>query len=419
MEQLKLLLIGAGERGAHCYAPYALKYPQEVAFVGVAEPNEARRNAFAEAHGLAPESCFADWPDLLAAGIEADGVIVATQDRQHYEPVLAGLRSGLHVLCEKPMAETYEKSLAMVQAAEAANRLLMVCHVLRYTPFYRAVKAVIDGGRIGDTRAVHHLENIGNWHFAHSYVRGNWRNSAQSTPMIVAKCSHDMDILNFLLGKRCARLSSFGSLSFFTAQNAPPGAAARCSECPLNKNCNFSAYHYYEARDTYAPFRGILEHTTGRPLGEMLEDSAYNRCVYHCDNDVPDRQSVMMAYEDGLTVTFTASAFSADISRQTKIMGTLGEIEGRLEDNAFLVRDFGSGQVDRVQVQAPPTTHAGGDERIMAHFCTALRDPAGHPEVDARLSLAGHAMAFAAEKSRLAGGRVVELESWTNAGGEA
>ncbi len=409
MEQLKLALVGAGERGAHCYAPYALKYPKEAAFAAVAEPDETRRNAFGDAYGVPAQNRFARWEDLFAAGLPLDGVLVATQDRQHYGPVLAAFAAGLHVLCEKPMAETYEKSRAMVEAAEQGGKLLMVCHVLRYTPYYQAMKAVVDSGRIGDTRAVHHLENIGNWHFAHSFVRGGWRRSDETTPMIVAKCSHDMDILNYLLGKPCKRVVSFGSLSHFTRQNAPSGAAERCTDCPHNKGCNFSSYHYYEARDTYTPFRDILEHIDGRPLREMLEDSPYNRCVYRCDNDAPDHQAVQMEYEDGLTVSFTASGFTCDTSRQTKIMGTLGEIEGRLEDGAFTVRDFGTGNIERVEVYAPKTMHSGGDERIMAHFCAALRNPAAHPEVNARQSLAGHAMAFAAEKSRLSGGAVIEL----------
>lgn len=410
MKQLKLALIGAGERGAQCYAPYAIKYPREVSFAAVAEPDITRRTAFAARHGIANENRFESWEALLSSGIELDGVIVATQDKQHYEPVLAALEKGLHVLCEKPMAETYEKSKHMAKLAEEKGLLLMVCHVLRYTPFFMQMKAVLDSGAIGDVQAVQHLENIGNWHFAHSFVRGNWHNSEESTPMIVAKCSHDMDILNFLLGKKCVQLNSFGSLSYFTAENAPAGAAKKCSECPHNKACNFSAYHYYEDRDTYAPFRRILENIDGRPINEFLENSPYNQCVYFCNNNVADHQSVMMEYEDGITATFIASAFSADISRQTKIMGTLGELEGKLEDNCFYHRDFGSGTEIKHSIYTPKTLHSGGDERIMAHFCAALRAPKEHPEVSAKVSLAGHAMAFSAEASRLNGGQVVVLD---------
>ncbi len=410
MKQLKFALIGAGQRGADCYAPYALKFPQEVAFTCVAEPDDMRRTQFAKAHGIAENMQFTSWEHLFRAKPELDGVIIATQDNQHLEPAIAAFKEGYHVLLEKPMAETLEKTKEIVAAAEEANKILVVCHVLRYTPFYVEMKKVLESGVIGDIQAVHHIENIGNWHFGHSFVRGHWNNAAESTPMIVAKCCHDMDILNFLVGKKCLKISSFGGLYYFKKENAPEGAAERCESCQHNKTCQFSAFQYLSVREPMPMFREIVSKAAEN--GEFLADlakSQYSQCVYSCENDVCDRQTVSIEYEGGATVSFTASAFTADTSRQTKIMGTKGEIEGKIEDDVFYVRDFASGNETAHYVNTPKTMHAGGDEKIMAGFCEALRNPEeGLKKYSAAMSLQGHEMAFAAEQARVCG-CVVEL----------
>lgn len=412
MKQLKLGLIGAGERGANCYAPYALKYPAKVKFVCVAEPLKARRDVFADAHGIGEAGRFSDWHEMLEQSGELDGVIVATQDRQHYEPAMAAIEKGLNLLLEKPMAETAEKTKEIVDAAGEKGVLLMVCHVLRHTPFFRAVKKVIDEGKIGKIQSIHHIENIGFWHYAHSYVRGNWRSSDETTPMIVAKCSHDTDILNYLLdGKRCTKISSFGSLSWFRPENAPEGAAKRCEDCIHNKSCMYSAYKYLEDRKLRQNFRDIIKRTDDNDefLKYMLT-TPYARCVYHCDNNVADHQVVMMEYEGGVTASWQASAFTMDTARQTKIMGTAGEIEGSIDEDRFIIRDFASGNETTVEVHIPKTLHSGGDECIMETFTNALRNP-GEKNLmySAKLSLQGHVMAYAAEESRMKGGKVIEL----------
>lgn len=413
MKQIRLGLIGAGERGANCYAPYALKYPAEVSFVCVAEPLRERRERFAAAHGIGEEDCYEDWRGLVSKGYDLDGVIIATQDREHYEPAMGAIEAGYPILLEKPMAETAKKTREIVEAAREKGVLLMVCHVLRYTPFFIAMKEAVDSGMIGEVQSVHHIENIGYWHFAHSYVRGNWRNVEETTPMIVAKCSHDTDILNFLLGgKRCRRISSFGSLSYFRPENAPEGATDTCVDCPHNKSCMYSAYKYLEDRPMRRNFRDIVMRTeNNQEFLEHLLKSPYARCVYHCDNDAVDHQVVNMEYEGGITASWQASAFTLDIKRQTKIMGTKGEIEGCIEDDLFQIKDFATGNIRTVQVHTPKTLHSGGDECIMQTFTEALRHPGKENEnLNAALSLQGHIMAFAAEESRRNGGKVIELD---------
>ncbi len=409
MDTLKIALIGAGQRGADSYAPYALKYPHEIKFVAVAEPRENRRNNFAEKHNIPENMCFNTWEDLLAQKVEADAVIIANQDKQHYEPCIEALQAGYHVLLEKPMAENIEKTTKIVETAKKHNRLLMVCHVLRYTDFYLAIKDVIDSGAIGKIINIDQVESIGNWHFSHSYVRGNWHKAEDSTAMIVAKCCHDLDIINFLTGSKCKRLSSFGSLSYFTKENCPDGAADRCISCKYNKSCNFSAYRYLLDKPNMSTFKDIVMRTDDNAAFiENLATSPYGKCVYKCDNNVADHQVVSMEYENGAVATLTASAFNLDTKRQIKIMGTIAEIEGCMEDDCFYVKHYGSGEVVKHKLFPPKTLHSGGDERIMAHLCEALRNPEQN-RYSAEFSLMGHKMAFAAEESRVNGGKVVEL----------
>ncbi len=407
LKTLRIGLIGAGERGANSYAPYALKFPHEMKFVAVAEPRADRRAAFASNHGIADEMCFDDWRGLLASKPDLDGILIATQDKQHYEPTMAALEAGYHILLEKPIAETIEKTTEMINKAKEKNRLLMVCHVLRYTDFYLEIKKIIDSGKLGKIMSLDQVENIGNWHYSHSYVRGNWRKSADSSPMIVAKASHDLDILNFLVGSKCTRLNSFGSLSYFKKENCPENAAERCTACLYNKECNFSAYRYLTDWPNMNVFKGIVMRTDDNDaFVKNLETSPYGRCVYQCDNDVCDHQVVSMEYENGTTATLSVSAFTKDTKRQLKVMGTLAELEGSMEEDYFEIKHFGSGKVERHNLQVPKTMHAGGDERIMSHFAQAIRNPSDQ-KYSAEFSLMGHAMAFAAEESRVCGGKLV------------
>src|SRR5699024_8110719 len=153
----------------------------------VAEPDPARRAAMAEAHHIPPERCFADWRPLLALGKIADGCMVCTQDRDHVEPATAALRLGYHVLCEKPMHPEAAQCFRLAEAAKASGKTLTVCHVLRYSPFFTQIKEILDSGRIGQVASIQHIESVGFFHQAHSFVRGNWRNAGESSPMILQK----------------------------------------------------------------------------------------------------------------------------------------------------------------------------------------------------------------------------------------
>ncbi|BAS27834.1 Gfo/Idh/MocA family protein [Limnochorda pilosa] len=421
-------VIGAGNRGRDAYAGWCLEHPDLARVVAVADPSEERRNELGERHGIPAERRYASWEAVLAQPRLADGVVIATPDRLHVEPALRAMELGYDILLEKPIAPTREEVL---RVAEAADRLraekggsVTVAHVLRYTPFFSTLKRLLDQGRIGRLVSVQYAENVGYWHFAHSYVRGNWRQAATSSPMILAKSCHDMDMLRWLVGSSWRSLASFGSLVHFRAENAPEGAPARCTDgCPASERCPFDAVRFYVEN---------LEDWTGWPVSVITRDFSregrlralrvgpYGRCVYRCDNDVVDHQVASIEFEGGVTAAFTVCGFTEENTRTLKLMGTEGEIRGHLEKGEIEVRSFlprrdpGSGH-ETVQV-GPGAGHAGGDEGLMEAFVRRLEARrAGRAPEEALTSLAesleSHMMAFAAEEARVRGAVVRNASS--------
>ena len=263
MAPVSLIVVGAGQRGAG-YARWVRRHPERSTVVAVAEPSQVRRSRLAAEHGIAPGNTAADWQDLAGRGKLADAVLICTQDRMHAEPAEAFAALGYHIMLEKPMAPDEAGCRRIVAAVEKAGVMLAVGHVMRYTPYTRTVKEIADSGLLGDIMSVQHLEPVGFWHQAHSYVRGNWRRSDLATTMLMAKSCHDLDWLQYVLGRAPLRVSSFGSLTHFTAANRPPGAADRCVACSVEPDCPYSASRHYGALLD----RG--EH--GWPLSVVIDD---------------------------------------------------------------------------------------------------------------------------------------------------
>ena len=406
------ILIGAGQRGMDAYAAYALQYPQRFRVVAVAEPDAARRTAMARSHKIPPERCFADWRPLLALGKIADCAMVCTQDRYHVEPAEAALKLGYHVLCEKPMHPEADQCIRLAEAAKASGKTLTICHVLRYSPFFTKIKELLDQGRIGQLMAVQHIEGVAFWHQAHSFVRGNWRNSRESSPMILQKSCHDMDILLWMMGSHCTKVSSFGSLGHFKPENAPAGAPDYCLDgCPAADSCPYNAEHIY-LRDTgvHVPvIRKVVSlEDSDEAVRQALRRGPYGRCVYHCDNNVVDHQVVNLEFENGITASFTMCAFTWEGSRTVKIMGTYGQITGDVEQNEIRVVRFADGNTTVYNLDGGLEGHSGGDkgfmEDVVRQMCTGGAY-AGRTGVD--VSVESHRIALAAEESRVSGRTIV------------
>jgi predicted dehydrogenase len=415
-EPIEAVLIGAGNRGYEAYGPYALAHPEQIRFSAVVDPHEGRRQRFAADHGIAPDRQFASWEGLYAQGQIAEALINCTLDRMHLASTLPALDLGYDVLLEKPMANTLEGNVRLVQAAEERGRLLMICHVLRYTAFFSTLHQILASGRLGRIMTVEHRENVVYWHMAHSYVRGNWRSSQIESPMILAKCCHDMDILYWNLGP-VRRLGSFGSLSHYRPENAPPGAPERCTDgCPAADECPWYAPRIYLHDYTGWPVSVISEDPSLEARLRALETGPYGRCVYFCDNDVVDHQTVNLEFASGASGTLFMHGHSHEEGRTMRYDGTRATLRGRLGygfGDSIEIHDHLTGLVEEVDLAAggfaaDGSGHGGGDSGLMATFVRALRSELGGVEglTTSRESLESHLMAFAAEKARVEGGIV-------------
>ncbi|MEV4475892.1 Gfo/Idh/MocA family oxidoreductase [Nonomuraea sp. NPDC049504] len=401
MPHIELALVGAGDRGTK-YTRYATM-DGRARLTAVAEPDPRRRDALLAEH---PDALsFGDWRDLAERPRIADAVVIATLDADHVEPAVRFAELGYHVLLEKPMAIDLEDCRRIVAAAERSGVMFAVCHVLRYTTYTQQVKDVLDSGRLGEIVTIEHLEPVGWWHHAHSYVRGNWRRTDEATFMLLAKSCHDLDWLTYVMGRRVTRVSSFGGLKHFTAENRPAGAADRCLDCAVAADCPYDArriYQPYVGEEKRWPLAVLTDDPSEAGLLRALREGPYGRCVYACDNDVVDHQVVNLDFDGGATASFTMTAFSPAALRKTRIFGTHGFLEG---DGARLtVTDFVTGETEVIDTNPPTDGHGGGDQGLITAFLDALDrdDPAAILSAP-RESLHSHEIAWAAEESRLTG----------------
>ncbi len=420
VKKIRVAIAGAGSRGKDCYAPCAMKFPEDMEITAVADPRSENVREIARLYGVTPKNCFLSAEEMLEQPKLADAMLICTMDRQHVDHAVRALRKGYDLLLEKPIAVTAKDCLEVARVARECGRQVVVCHVLRYTPFYQLIKSVIDSGRLGKISTVHAFENVGYYHYAHSFVRGNWRNSDMTAPMILAKSCHDMDILLWLTGRRCKKVSSFGSLKEFCAENAPEGSSLYCMDgkCRVKEQCPYDAEKIYLDRvrsgNTGWPTNVFVLSPTEENVTEALKDGPYGRCVYHCDNNVVDHQTVNMELEDGVTVSFTMCAYSNNVYRQIKIMGTRGELEGDMDTNKVRIWEFGKKPeiVDITQMAEELEGHGGGDVRMVKDFLELLQGKAVDLKTLTTIerSTESHMVAFAAEYSRLHGGIPVDIE---------
>ncbi len=413
MSKIRVGLIGAGQRGKDIYGNYALINPEHIEFVAVAEPNEIKRKEFSEKHNIKPEYQFESWEQLLEKDKFCDAVVIATPDRTHFEPAKLALKSDYHILLEKPMSSIPEEVMKLGMLAKENNKVFMICHVLRYTPFFNTIKKIIDSGEIGDIMSIQHNENIGYFHFGHSFVRGNWRNSNLSSSLMLQKSCHDMDILLWLVGSPCRKIASFGELSYFKKERKPEGAGDRCVECSIESKCPYSAVKLYYDNVGKWPTTAIVEIQTIDEVKKAVAKGPYGRCVYNCDNNVVDHQSTILEFENNVTATFNLSAFTNQVNRTLKIMGTKGEIRAIDSKNEIEVQLFDTNERKVLNPKQITGGHGGGDTGIMEDFISLILSNKGKALTSANVSVQSHMMAFAAEESRLTD-KVVNMKDYYN-----
>lgn len=405
------ITLGAGSRG-NVYGGYALANADELDIVGVAEPKPLRNERYSSRHAIPARNRFDTWERVFERPKFADAVIISTPDQLHYGPCMAALRMGYDVLLEKPISPSERECRDILALAKQSGRIVAVCHVLRYSPYFIQLKHLIDSGAVGELVSIQHFEPIEHIHMSHSYVRGNWHNSAKSTPIILAKSCHDLDILRWMVGKPSTDIVAMGDLKWFRKENAPVGSTARCTDgCPVEAGCPYSALKVYGASDSGWRYVFDLPEDKSQhdaTVLELLKTTDYGRCVYRMDNDQADHYVSTMRFEGGVTASFSMEAFTPWGGRRTRIMGAMGFIEGDME--TMVHTDFRTGKtttwdprtVDVENYQH--SGHGGGDHALVRDWVQAIsqKDP-GLLTSTIDVSLESHMMGFAAERSRGSG----------------
>ncbi|NMA82523.1 MAG: Gfo/Idh/MocA family oxidoreductase [Epulopiscium sp.] len=407
---MKVIILGAGGRGRN-YTRYCKQYGVDV--VAIADPDTKKLEKLANDFEISKDRLYQDWEEVLAKEKFADAVINATPDKVHYASTMTALEKDYHILLEKPMSDNEQECIDMIEKAEEKEKILMVCHVLRYAPFFERLKEIVQSQRIGEIVNMNMTEHCANWHFVHSYVRGVFRNETISSPFILAKSCHDLDLIGYITGKKCISVMSEGSLKHFREENAPEGAPEFCLDgCPHEKTCPYFAPRLYLKQITQVgwPTQSISADTSYAARYEALKKGQYGRCAYRCDNDVNDHQSTIFTMEGDTIVSFNMTGLSSENTRTLRIFGTKGNIRGHLEQGEIEIHDFLTGEKEEIKVDYTTivSSHGGGDSRLVEAFVDAVRNGSNGADLktSARLSLQSHLMAFAAEKSRKEGKRI-------------
>lgn len=411
MKQLRVIILGAGNRGER-YATHMQEMSDRYQIVGMADPDPARRAYFHTNFGVPEADCYETWEQILEKPKMADIAVIAMVDNMHYHPALKAISKGYDLLLEKPVAQTAQECADIANAARENKVNVLVCHVLRYTPFYGKIKELLLSGAIGEVVSVDQVEAIGHIHFSHSYVRGNWHSEQESTPMLLAKSCHDLDIIQWLLDKPCLKVSSFGGLTHFVPENAPAGAPKRCADggCPVGDSCPYNCITRY-LKNTSNRRRSIItkgiakSHVpTDEEVLQALKTTDYGLCAYQANNDVLDHQVVSMEFAGGVTANFTVNAFNKG-GRYIRIYGTKGELYAHMADTQIRVFSFEENTVYTVPVTETEESingdHGGGDEGIIRELYQYLSgEYTGYKAADIHTSVKNHLIGFAAETAR-------------------
>ena len=397
---VSIVAIGAGNR-TNKYLEYVRRNPDKARLIGVVELNNLRRQKVADEFGLDASCCYTDYRDFFRSPLEADAVMICTPENMHFEPAMLAIEAGYHVLLEKPIAQTLEECLAIGEAARRKNVIVSVCHVLRYHPYFIKLKELACSGELGNIISINHCTSVGVDRATHSFVRGLWSREADTNPMLISKCCHDIDFLLWLTKTRCRKITSFGSLRWFRSKNAPEGSAERCIDCKVEAQCPFSAVDLYRVRrDWISNFDIPQGKTIDQVIEDELREGKYGRCIYHCDNDVVDHQIVSMEMDSEVTINFYMDLFTLKDHRKTHICLTEGEIDGN--ETLLRVRRFRGGAetvYDFSNLSHQPF-HAGADLDIVADFIDAIHSEEKYLRTSIDLSVESHRICFEAERSR-------------------
>ncbi len=418
---LEIAIIGMGARGGYAYGMYLMNHPEKFHINAICDPDEYRLNKWGDYMNVPQERRFLNEEDFWKEK-RGDILFVTTMDRLHIRMANRGLELGYNLLVEKPLSDSKEEIDQLVENTHKAGKIVMVCHVLRYTVWIKKCKELLDNGEIGQLVSIDHTENVVFWHEAHSFVRGNWHKREDCAPMIMAKCCHDLDLLQYFAQSRCKCISSMGDLRYFKKENKPEGSADRCTNCKYMNSCTYSAKRIYidcwlnANKPQVFPYNLITDvyPVTEEALWESIKNGRYGKCVFSCDNNVVDNQTTIMTFENGVTATLKMEAFVKNGGRDIRFFGTDGEIDLREGENKIVLKKF-LGETKEWKITDLTDDlegHGGGDHRMLDKLYDAVANNDKTVDTSIDASAESHYMALAAEESRLEGGKLVYLSEY-------
>jgi predicted dehydrogenase len=418
MKILSVAIIGCGSRG-FCYGIPMSKQEDKYKVVSVCDISKEKLARAKKEFSVGDAALFLDEKEFFKER-RADVLVLATQDRDHVRQCVKALELGYDVLLEKPVSPLKSELEELLVAQKKYEKKVVVCHVLRYPPGLVKVKEILNSVVIGQLVRIESLEQVAYWHHAHSFVRGNWRNDSETSPMIMQKCCHDLDLIQYYVGAKCKSVYSVGSLKFFNSQNQPKDAANRCAECKYINECPYSAENLYIKRWKLLgepsfrwPFNVVdsSNPNTEESIRKAYSGNQYGRCVFACDNNVVDNQAVMMSFENGVEVSLVMTAFTAGAGRKITVHGTLGEIELLDEQDVLRVSVYGKEpilyKISELISGDDEFSHGGGDIRLVDDFYEVVAN-GKVADTSLEASVESHLIALAAEESRMTG-KVVKI----------
>lgn len=421
-------LLGAGNRGLDTYASIAGKEFEDVKFICCIDEDPDRLSQFRKRFGVPKEALYTSAEEFFKKPRQSELLIIATHDTSHHSLAKKALEAGYDLILEKPAALKVNELLELEALADKLERIVIVSHVLRYHKMWQLIKKTIDEGKLGKIVTISHHENIGHYHFAHSYARGSWRRKETSGPLILTKSSHDIDLLYYLVGSKVKRVASFGSLTYFHAGNAPEGRGDRCESCAVSKSCRYEGERMYTSYGGFYPLFTKNEYTR-KAVREGLRSTEYGCCIYAMDNDVVDHQSSILEFENGVSATFNLNAFTRRMHRFIKIMCEYGEItadERTVEISTFRLQPLFSGFMKsllhldrkitkRIRLYKPWDLskyfgHGGADRLFVKAVFDSYRK-GGESITPISQSIHSHLVALALEEARITG-ETVQIEEF-------
>lgn len=398
--KVKIAAVGLGNRTCK-YLRYVEEHGELAELVAVVDPDLSKADWAKAAFSLPDERCFGSFDELVASGLQLDACIIGTPDLYHHELAVKAMRCGWHVLLEKPMGQTEEQCKDIVDVSAETGKMVTVCYILRYHPYFMKLKELSADSKMGKILSVKHIEGVGRDRTAHTFVRGPWNMKEMNTTVFFTKCCHDVDFVLWLTGNQVKSVKSQKGDRIFTPAHAPAGAADRCVSCAIEKECPYSAVNLYLRRkDWIKGFAAQPGETQDEMIVRMLNESRYGRCVYSCpENDVIDRQSVEMEMIDGVKAEVIMECVTGAKDRYTVIECENAVITG---DESFIDVTYKDPSIPQEKYDFQWTRgmelHAGADHQIVKEFIESIASGDLQTRTPSTESLSSHLICFRAEK---------------------